>query len=82
MDETHHDIHSKKPLTVQNCSLLRLLSAVAHIAAMLSRAEIAKIKAEIEALEKARENCTDSGIRKLIDAWIEEQKKKLAAGNH
>ncbi len=49
---------------------------------MLSRAEMAKIRAEIEALEKARENCTDSGIRKLIEGWIEEQKKKLASGNH
>jgi hypothetical protein len=47
---------------------------------MLPRAEIAKIRAEIETLEKARENCTDSGIRKLIEACIVEQKKKLASG--
>ena len=47
---------------------------------MFSRAEIAKIKAVIEELEKARDNCNDSGIRKLIEAWIEEQKKRLASG--
>jgi hypothetical protein len=46
---------------------------------MLSRAEIAKIRAAIEELEKARDNCNDSGIRKLIEAWIEEQKKRLAS---
>jgi hypothetical protein len=39
--------------------------------------EIARIKADIERLEKAREDCADSGIRKLIEAWIEEHKKKL-----
>jgi hypothetical protein len=39
--------------------------------------EIAKIRANIERLEKAREACTDSGIRKLIEEWIEEQKHKL-----
>jgi hypothetical protein len=34
---------------------------------MLPRAEIAKIRAKIEASEKARENCTDILIRKLIE---------------
>jgi hypothetical protein len=47
---------------------------------MLSAEETAKIKAEIERLEKARRECTDGGIRKLIEAWIEEQRKKLASG--
>jgi hypothetical protein len=36
---------------------------------MLSQAEIAKIRAEIEVL-----------IQKLIESWIKEQKKKLAPG--
>jgi hypothetical protein len=45
--------------------------------AMLSPHEIARIEAEIETLEKAREHCADSGLQKLIDAWINEQKKKL-----
>jgi hypothetical protein len=45
---------------------------------MRSLGEIALIKAEIERLEKLREECADSGIRKLIEAWIEAEKKKLA----
>jgi hypothetical protein len=44
---------------------------------MPSPKEIAKIRAEIVRLEKAREQCADSGIRKLIEAWIEEKKQKL-----
>jgi len=44
---------------------------------MLSPGEIARIRAEIERLEKARENCDDGGIRERIDAWIKEQKQKL-----
>jgi len=49
---------------------------------MLSAAERAIIKAEIEMLQKARQECNDGGIRKKIDAWIEEQKQKLAAGEY
>ncbi|MFY9979208.1 MAG: hypothetical protein WAK22_13345 [Candidatus Sulfotelmatobacter sp.] len=45
---------------------------------MLSPGEIARIKAEIERLEKLREECVDSGIRKRIEDWIESEKKKLA----
>jgi hypothetical protein len=44
---------------------------------MLSRGEVAIIRAEIERLEKAVEECTDSGIRDRIKAWIEEEQKKL-----
>jgi hypothetical protein len=47
-------------------------------AAMLSPEEMAQIKAEIRRLEQLREECTDSGIRKRIEAWIEAEKKKLA----
>jgi hypothetical protein len=46
---------------------------------MLSRGEVATIKAEIERLEKALE-CTDAGIRDRIKAWVEEEEKKLIAG--
>jgi hypothetical protein len=37
---------------------------------MLSPGEIAKIKADSGRLEKARDECADTGIRKLIEAWI------------
>ncbi len=47
---------------------------------MLSREEMAQIKAEIKRLEKARDECTDTGTRERIEAWIEEQKKALATG--
>jgi hypothetical protein len=46
---------------------------------ILSREEVTKIRAEIERLEKARAECTDGGIRKQIDTWIEEQKRKLVS---
>jgi hypothetical protein len=44
---------------------------------MLSPADIARIKADIAALEKALEGCTDSGIRERIQGWIKEAQKKL-----
>jgi hypothetical protein len=44
---------------------------------MLSRGEVAIIEAEIERLEKALSESTDSGIRDRIKAWIKEEKKKL-----
>lgn len=50
--------------------------------AMLSPGEIAKIKADIERLEKARNECRDKPIRELIEAWIKEQKQKLASGTN
>jgi hypothetical protein len=53
------------------------LCAVAYTCAMLSPAEIARIKADIAALEKSRDSCADSGIRKVIEGRIEQQKKKL-----
>jgi len=46
---------------------------------MISRTEVADIRAEIERLQKARQECTDSGVQRQIDAWIEEQKRKLVA---
>ncbi|MGA8619610.1 MAG: hypothetical protein WB660_13975 [Candidatus Sulfotelmatobacter sp.] len=35
------------------------------------------LKANIERLEKFRQERADGGINKLIEGWIEEQKKKL-----
>ena len=46
---------------------------------MISRSDAAVIRAEIKRLQKARDECTDSGVQKRIDAWIEEQKRKLVA---
>lgn len=43
----------------------------------LTPEEMAQIKEEIERLEKLRNECTDSGIRERIDAWIKAEKKKL-----
>lgn len=44
---------------------------------MRSRDEIARITADIEELGKYRDGCTDSGIRKLVEARIAQQKTKL-----
>jgi hypothetical protein len=46
---------------------------------MLSLGEIAQIRAEIERLERLRKECTDTGIRNQIEAWIEAEKRKLAS---
>jgi hypothetical protein len=46
---------------------------------MLSPGELAFLKSEIERLEKARRECSDSGIRKQIEVWIDDNKKKLHA---
>jgi len=47
---------------------------------MLSRGDVAIIRAEIEKLEKALRECADGGIQDRIKAWIEEEKKKLTDG--
>jgi hypothetical protein len=49
---------------------------------MLPPGEMEKIRAAMERLEKARDECADSGIRTLIEAWIHEQKQKLASGKN
>jgi hypothetical protein len=43
-----------------------------EVEVMLSPTEIATIWAELKRLEKARKDCTDSGLRKWIDAEIRE----------
>jgi hypothetical protein len=43
---------------------------------MLSFAEKAQIRADIAMLEKAYENCTDTGIRRIIESWIKELSPK------
>jgi len=43
---------------------------------MLPPKEIARIKADLKKLEKARDGCADSGIRKQIEAWIEHHLKR------
>jgi hypothetical protein len=38
-----------------------------------------EIKAELEQLESALLRCTDSGLRKVIEDWIAEAKRRLAS---
>jgi hypothetical protein len=49
---------------------------------MLTPEQVTQIKAEVERLEKLREDCTDSGIRKRIEAWIDAETKKLKSAGH
>ena len=39
--------------------------------------ETAKIKTEIKLLESALQNCDDTNIRKQVEDWIKEQRRKL-----
>jgi hypothetical protein len=45
---------------------------------MLSPADKDRIEFDLTKLEKARDDCRDSGLRKVIETWIEEAKKSLA----
>jgi len=47
---------------------------------MISPGDVALLKSEIERLEKAWSELSDSGVRKQIDAWIDDHKKKLRSG--
>ena len=49
---------------------------------MLTPKDVAIIKAEIDRLEKARKDCSDSGLTKWIEAAIEKQKRKLASDSN
>lgn len=44
---------------------------------MLSLEKIAEIKASIERLESARDNCEHEGMREVIQGWIENERKRL-----
>jgi hypothetical protein len=44
---------------------------------MLPPGDVALLKSEIARLEKARRDCFDSGIRKVIEARIDDNRKKL-----
>jgi hypothetical protein len=46
---------------------------------MLSSQDVTRIKKDIATLEKGRDGCTDYGLQKLIDAWIQKAKEKLRA---
>ena len=41
--------------------------------------EISKIRDELEELEEFRLKCKDTGVLKAINAWIEENKKKIVS---
>jgi len=45
---------------------------------MLSPVEITKIEAEIDELEKARADCSDSNVRRVIQDWIAKSKEQLS----
>jgi hypothetical protein len=53
---------------------------VIHLSAMLSPGQRVQIGAEIARLEEYRKTCNSDGIRKVIEGWIEQQKKILAEG--
>jgi hypothetical protein len=40
--------------------------------------DIAKMKADIAVLEKARDSLADAGLRKVLSVWIEDAKKTMA----
>jgi hypothetical protein len=44
---------------------------------MLSPAEVARIKKDVSRLEKDLDAYTDSGLRKVIQNWLGEARKKL-----
>jgi hypothetical protein len=56
-----------------------LLSGTLGEPLILSPTETAQNRAEIKRLEKARDEYSDGGIRKRIEAWIDDEKKKLSA---
>jgi hypothetical protein len=45
--------------------------------AIMLRTKPKDIKAEIERLEKALNECSDSGIRRVIEGWIADAKRRL-----
>ena len=62
-------------------SIPDLVVAKVNDLVMLKPEEVAVINAEIDRLERALKDCSDSGLRKWIEAAIVNQKGKLASGN-
>ena len=58
--------------------VLRFAYGSVRLPFMLSPDDIQRIRTDLAELETAREQCTDSGIQRLIDDWILEAKEKLA----
>jgi hypothetical protein len=50
--------------------------------AMLSPQQIATINTEIDKLQYARRHCSDSGIQRVIEGWINDEKMKLNSSNN
>jgi len=65
------------PKAEQLLFIIAHLCAAAYTCDMFLREEIAKVKAEIERLEAAREGCSDTRILEVIEFRIEEQKLRL-----
>jgi hypothetical protein len=53
--------------------------AIATHSGTILRIKPEHIKAEIERLEKALKDCSDSGIRRVIEEWIVEAKQRLTS---
>jgi hypothetical protein len=48
---------------------------------MLSPGDVAITRAEIDRLEKARRECIDGVLRRRIEVWIDQQKRKLISAD-
>jgi hypothetical protein len=78
-EEIHIDWASLTSFGKRRRSISDLVVAKVNDLVMLKPAEVAAIKAEIDRLERALKDCSDSGLRKWIEAAIEKQKQKLAS---
>jgi len=82
-EEIHKGWASLTSFGKRRCSISDLVVAKVNDLVMLKPEEVAVINAEIDRLERALKDCSDSGLRKWIEAAIEKQKqkRKLASGN-
>jgi hypothetical protein len=81
-EEIHIGWASLTSLGKRRCSISDLVVAKVNDLVMLKPEEVAVINAEMDRLERALKDCSDSGLRKWIKAAIENQKQKLASGNN
>jgi len=83
-EEIHIGWASLTSFGKRRCSIPNLAIAKVNDLVMLKPEEVAAINAEIDRLERALKDCSDSGLRKWIEAAIEKQrqKQKLASGNN